>query len=172
MTKALVVYHSRSGYTRRVAMNVAAHLDADLDEIRVVEPMPGTLGYAFCAREAFTGLAPALRPMLHDPAAYDLVVVGSPVWFWSLSSPARRWLEKYGRKPRRVAFFCTMGGSGAGRVFAAMRELTRVDPVATLALTDFEVDAMRRPKLDAFIRELRLPAHREARRPQGEPIVA
>jgi flavodoxin len=157
MTKTLVVFHSRSGYTRRVAMNLAAHLGADLDEVRIVEPMAGPLGYALCAMEAITGLAPAIRPMLHDPAAYDLVVVGSPVWFWSLSSPVRRWLEKYGRRPRQVAFFCTMGGSGAGRVFAAMRELVRVDPIGTLSMTDSEVDAHRRPKLDAFIRELRVP---------------
>lgn len=157
MTKTLVVYHSRSGYTRRVAMNIAAHLGADVDEIRIVEPMPGPLGYALCAMEAITGLAPAIRPVLHDPAAYDLVIIGSPVWFWSLSSPVRRWLEKYGRRPRRVALFCTMGGSGAGRVFAAMRELMRADPIATLAMTDAEVDAHRRPKLDAFIRELRVP---------------
>ncbi len=170
MTKTLVVYHSRTGYTRRIAMNIAAHLGADVDEIRIVEPMGGLLGYAMSAMEAITGLAPAIRPVLHDAAAYDLVVIGSPVWFWSLSSPMRRWLEKYGRRPRRVAFFCTMGGSGAGRVFAAMRELTRADPVATLALTDVEVDAHRRPKLDAFIRELRAPGREHAA--VGQPVPA
>ncbi len=172
MTKTLVVYHSRSGYTRRVAMNVAAHLGADVDEIRIVEPMPGPLGYALCAIEAITGLAPAIRPMLHDPAAYDLVVIGSPVWFWSLSSPVRRWLEKYGRRPRHVAFFCTMGGSGAGRVFATMREFTRGDPVATLAMTDAEVDAARRPKLEAFIRELSLPPRGRPTHFTGVPVGA
>lgn len=155
MTKTLIVYHSRTGYTRRVARHLADRLGADLDEIRIVQPMHGVLGYAACAIEAMAGLAPALRPMRHRPADYDLIIVGTPVWFWNLSSPVRSWLETFGGRGKRFAFFCTMGGSGASRVFAAMKELTGREPLATLALTDNEVDAASRAKFDAFIRDLR-----------------
>ena len=155
MTKTLIVYHSRTGYTRRIAQHLADRLGADLDEIRIVQPMHGVLGYAACAIEAMAGLAPALRPMRHRPADYDLIIVGTPVWFWSLSSPVRSWLENFGSRGKRFAFFCTMGGSGASRVFAAMKELTGREPLATLALTDSEVDAASRAKFDAFIRDLR-----------------
>jgi hypothetical protein len=41
MKKTLIVFHSRSGYTRRVAQALAQRLDADLDEIRIVQPMAG-----------------------------------------------------------------------------------------------------------------------------------
>ena len=58
-------------------------------------------------------------------------------------------------KFKRFAFFCTMGGSGASRVFAAMRQLTGREPLATLALTDSEVDATARAKFDAFVQEVR-----------------
>ncbi|MGE5791897.1 MAG: hypothetical protein ACM36B_04370, partial [Bacteroidota bacterium] len=51
--------------------------------------------------------------------------------------------------------FCTMGGSGAERVFATMAALCGKDPVATLALTDAEVDAGAARKIDAFVRALR-----------------
>ena len=135
MSRTLVVYHSRTGYTRSVALDLAGRLGADLDVIRIVQPMHGPVGYALCALEALAGLAPALRRQDKDPADYDLVVLGTPVWFWSLASPVRSWLEAYGRRGRRFAFFCTMGGSGSGRVFAAMRELTGHAPVATLALS-------------------------------------
>ena len=154
MTKTLIVFHSRTGYTRRVARDLAGRLGADLDEIRIVQPMHGPIGYALCAIEAIAGLAPALRPARKDAAAYDLVVVGTPVWFWSLASPVRSWLEQFGRRGKRFAFFCTMGGSGAGRVFAAMKKLTGREPVASLALTDAEVDATARAKIDAFVVEL------------------
>ena len=95
MPKTLIVYHSRSGYTRRLAQSLAARLDADLEEIRIVQPLDGPLGYVMCAIEAIGGLGPALRPATRDPAKYDLVVVGTPVWFWSLASPVRSWLEQH-----------------------------------------------------------------------------
>lgn len=172
MTKTLIVYHSRSGYTRRVAQDLAGRLGADLEEVHIVQPMEGAIGYALCAIEAMAGLAPALRPARKSPGAYDLVVVGTPVWFWSLSSPMRSWLEKFGRRGKRYAFFCTMGGSGAPRVFAAMQELTGSEPVATLALTDAEVDARSRAKLDAFVSELRGSGRRRGVRATAAPATA
>jgi NAD(P)H-dependent FMN reductase len=173
MPKTLIVYHSRSGYTRRVAQSLAARLDADLDEIRIVQPLDGPLGYAMCAIEAIGGLAPALRPATKDPAKYDLVVVGTPVWFWSLASPVRSWLELHPLRGRQFAFYCTMGGSGASCVFSTMKELAGGDPVATLALTDDEVDASARAKVDSFIRTLKIGRRRKAEaRTRAAPTVA
>jgi len=167
MKKTLVVYHSRSGHTRRVAQALGRRLDADLEEIRIVQPMGGALGYAMCAIEAIAGLAPALRPMHKDSAAYELVVVGTPVWFWSLSSPVRSWLERHPPK-RRVAFFCTMGGSGAEHVFATMAGLAGREPIATLALLEKELDGALEQKVDAFAQRLQAnapprPTRRQAR---------
>lgn len=171
MSRILVVYHSRTGYTRRVALDLAGRLGADLDVIRIVQPMHGPVGYAMCAIEAVAGLAPALRRQEKNPAEYDLVVLGTPVWFWSLASPVRSWLEAFGRRGRRFAFFCTMGGSGAGCVFATMKEMTGQAPLATLALTDAEIDATTRAKLDAFVRAIRAgePRRRGARKPVHAP---
>ena len=151
MTKVLIVYHSRSGYTRRVARMLARRLGADVDEIKETRPLGGPLGYALCAIEALADIAPALRPALKRPGTYDCIVVGTPVWFWSVSSPVRAWLAKHRVRHGRIAFFCTMGGSGASRVFAAMARIAGRKPVATLALTDQELDAHHIAKLDAFV---------------------
>ena len=164
MRKTLIVYHSRTGYTRRVAQALARRLDADIDEIRIVQPLGGAAGYAMCALEAMAGLAPALRPGSRNPAAYELVIVGTPVWFWSLSSPVRSWLESR-RLPHRVAFFCTMGGSGAQRVFSTMAQLAGKEPAATLALLDREVDESCGHKLDGFVQRLQAGVHGRPARP-------
>ena len=153
MKKTLIAYHSRSGYTRRVALALAERLNADLDEIRIVQSLGGAAGYALCAIEALAGLAPALRRAHHDPAAYELVIVGTPVWFWSLASPVRSWLEGHELK-HHVAFFSTMGGSGAQRVFSTMAALAGRQPEATLALVDEEIDAAHCDKIDAFAQRL------------------
>jgi flavodoxin len=173
MNKALVVYHSRTGHTRRVAQALAVRLLADLDEIRIVQPLAGVAGYAMCAIEAVAGLAPALRPMHRNPAAYELVVIGTPVWFWSLASPVRSWLEAQPLK-HRVAFFCTMGGSGAGRVFATMAGLASREPVATLALLEKELDGPFERKVDAFAARLLAgaPARPARRAAQGRELHA
>ena len=173
MNRTLIVYHSRTGHTKRVAQALARRLDADLDEIRIVQPLAGVAGYAMCAIEAIAGLAPALRPMHRNPAAYELVLVGTPVWFWSLASPVRSWLERNPPK-HRVAFFCTMGGSGAGRVFATMAELAGREPVATLALLEKELAGPFEDRLDDFAGRLHAQApHRPARRAApGRPLHA
>jgi flavodoxin len=167
MAKTLIVYHSRSGYTRRVAQTLAGRLAADLESVQIVQPLDGALGYAMCAIEAIAGLAPALRPGSKDPADYDLVVIGTPVWFWSPSSPVRSWLEQHPLRGRKVAFFCTMGGSGASCVFETMKQLAGSEPVATLALTVSQVDATARTGLDAFVNALR-----SGPRPRGRRRVS
>ena len=151
MARILIVYYSRSGYTRRVARMLARRLGADIDEIKIVQPVRGPLGYALSAIEALAEISPAVEPARKSPTRYDCVVVGTPVWFWSLSSPVRAWLAKHRGRTGRFAFFCTMGGSGSGRVFAAMAKAAKTRPVATLALTDDEVDAHDTAKLDTFV---------------------
>lgn len=157
MKRVLIAYHSRSGATRRVARALAGRLGADVEEIRIVQPLTGALGYVFCAIESLAGLTPALRAARHDPAAYDLVIVGTPVWFWDVSSPVRSWLEQHRRAGRRVAFFCTMGSSGAARAFGTMRRLAGRAPIATLALTQREVEAGAQAQLSTFVGDLKAP---------------
>ena len=151
MTRILIVYYSRSGYTRRVARMLARRLGAEVDEIKIVQPVRGPLGYALFAIEALAEITPSVQPALKAPKDYDCIVVGTPVWFWSLSSPVRAWLAQNRIRGARFAFFCTMGGSGSGRVFAAMAKIAKAKPIATLALTDDELDAHDTAKLDAFV---------------------
>lgn len=172
MSRTLVAFHSRSGYTRRVALFIARRLGADVEEIRIVQPLDGVLGYAMCAVEAMAGLTPALRRGRPSLAGIDLVVVGTPVWFWSLASPVRSWLERHSLAGRRVAFFCTMGGSGSKAVFATMRSLAGVEPIATLALTDRDIDGGAQAKLDDFVDALKAGRRPRSARLHSRPAHA
>jgi flavodoxin len=155
VTKTLIAYHSRSGYTRRVAESLARRLRADTEEIGVIGDRQGLLGYARCALEALGETTPAIGLPRRTAAEYDLVVIGTPVWFWALSSPVRSYIMEERRNFARVAFFCTMGGSGAERAFATMAALCGKEPVATLALTDARIDGGAATELGAFVRALR-----------------
>ena len=164
--KVLVVYYSRTGYTKRVAHSLARRLNANLEEIGA-DPRAGARGYLRCALESLLKLQTTIQPPQRDPAAYGLVLLGGPVWVWGLSSPVRSYLMQRRRRLPPLAFFCTMGGSGAQRVFDTMTTLAGKRPLATLALTDRDIDEHGQRWLDAFIHALHLPpapAARSARR--------
>lgn len=137
--RVLVAYYSRSGHTRRIARAIAAALDADLEALHDPADRAGVLGFLRSGAEALAGvLVPLARPR-HDPATYDAVVVATPVWALSVSSPVRTylWLERERLPP--VAFVATMGGWGADRAFSQMASIAGRAPVATLAVTEREV---------------------------------
>lgn len=162
MNRILVTYFSRTGYTRRVAEQLARALDATLCRIKEPASRMGLLGYSRCLLEATFNFDPQIEPLPHDPAKFDLVVIGTPIWGWQLASPTRAFARTYRAGIKRAAFFCTMGGSGAQRAFAGLQQALDMQPVATLALTDREIDANTAgPKLDAYVAAL-LAADREA----------
>jgi hypothetical protein len=173
--KTLVVFFSRDGHTRHIAHTLAEHLHADLEELHALQSREGPIGYAQSALEAVAMLAPAIETPLHDASVYELVVIGSPIWVWSLSSPVRTWLLQADVRHARVAFVCTMGGSGAWRAFETMAGLAGKKPVATLEMTAHEVEAGQSRKLDEFVLRLkggvpakrRQPVARGARRRPG-----
>lgn len=171
MKKTLVVYHSRSGHTRRVAQALAERLDADLDEIVTDTPREGVTGYALCALEAMAQCTLDIRRVRHDPAHYECVLIGTPVWFWSLSSPVRAWVRRHALGGARLAFFCTLGGSGAERAFAQLEAACSRAPEATLALTEAQLAGDIEPGLDRFVAALRgrPPVKRATRKPAAKP---
>ena len=74
-----------------------------------------------------------INPPKADPSTYDIIIVGTPIWAWNISSPVRSYLAAMKGKLPRVAFFCTMG-SKAGETFKVMEVLAGKAPVATLEI--------------------------------------
>lgn len=152
--KALVVWYSNTGTTTLVAERIARALEADLEAIEETKPRPKLVvdgqpspegGRAMPAASfaALLGRGSAIRDCRKDPAEYDLVVVGTPVWVRALTPAVRTYLKRHRNSLGRVAFFCTGGEPEKARVFGQMRRLARKEPVATLAVKadDAKTDA-------------------------------
>jgi flavodoxin len=155
MPKILVAYFSSTGHTREIAEAVATACHADVEAIRELKPRAGFLGFMRAGYEATTKRTAAIHPTDTDPAEYDLVVLGTPVWSWNLSSPMRAYLARHGAALKAVAFFCTEGGSGGARVFRQMAQLYGQEPVATLIVTEPEIkNARYADKLAGFCRAI------------------
>lgn len=158
MRRVLVVYFSRSGYTRKIAEEIASRCDADIEPIRDIRSRSGIFGYFRSAREAFKKRVIDIRPPTKNPSDYELIVLGTPVWAGNVSSPMRSYINAQRERFGQVAFFCTLGGSGASRVLGDMSALCVKRPVGTIAVTDAEIKKKSyAQKLDRFIESVALP---------------
>ena len=133
--KVLLVFFSRSGTTAEVAHLIADELECDIEELKESRDRSGGWGYVRSALGAVLGLRSALRPLARDPADYDLVVIGTPVWSGSVSTPVRTYLARQRGRFHRVGFFLTHSSTGRDRVFRQMAELAGAMPVGTLAVS-------------------------------------
>ncbi len=131
--RMLVVSYSMSGHTAALAERLARDLSAERDLIRETRPRQGLSGVLRALVDAaFKRPAIILAPA-QDPADYQMLVLGGPVWAGRMATPVRAYATEHGPRARQVAFFCTMGGRGAETAFADLQSLCGKTPVATLA---------------------------------------
>jgi len=128
--KTLIVFYSRSGNTRMLALELKKCLKADLDEVKSKD-RKGALGFLMAGKDSIFSKNPPIS-YKKNPSKYDLVVIGTPVWTYTMAPPIRTYLTENKRKFKKVAFFCTMNSSGDKITFKNMEKLSR-KPVATLA---------------------------------------
>jgi flavodoxin len=154
--KTLVVYYSRTGTTRQVGEEIAKGLKAETEEIIDTVDRSGAKGWMISGKAGMKRELTKLKRMKTNPADFDLVVVGTPIWAWNMSAPVRTYLTAFKGKFKRVAFFCTMGSQGAENAFKEMNEVISVEPTTTLALTTKEVTKNNyTEKVKAFIESIK-----------------
>jgi flavodoxin len=137
--KALVVYYSRTGNTKKAGEDIAKSLKCDFEEIIDKNGRKGPLGYLSAGREAMKKKLTTIGPLQKDPARYDMVIIGTPNWGSNLSCATRTYISQNKESFKKVAFFCTAGGGLNGHIFADMEELCGKNPKATLELATKEV---------------------------------
>lgn len=138
-SRILVVHFSRTGHTRQLAERIARALGADLEAIADRTPRGGMLGFVRSAYEAIRDRRPEIAPPLHDPAAYAMVVIGTPVWSRSASTPVLSYLERHREALRAIAFFCSSGSTGGEHAFERMARAAGRAPASTLAVLESEL---------------------------------
>ena len=151
--KTLLVCYSRSGITRGHMLWLKEALAAErLITVRAKYSYNGFFGVFRACREMFTGQA-AIEPPDRPPdmAAYDLVVLGAPVWAGRAAAPMRAFLQQYGQGIRRCAYVITHGSSDpCESALDQLDGLTGVARCAALSIGKSDTDAD--AKRDAFIR--------------------
>jgi flavodoxin len=156
MKDVLLVYYSRTGYTASIARELASMAGWDSEEILDRHNRVGPWGFARSLLDVLLGRHPAIQKSVKDPADYALVVLAAPVWMVRLSAPIRSYIAQHRKSFKNVAFLCTYGGQGAERAAEQCASFAGKQLVATLAITDVEIEkADYRAKLDKFLWQVR-----------------
>jgi len=142
--KALVVFYSRTGVTKRAANAMAdecraAGMDTAVEEIIDKRNRRGVINWFRAGRDAMRRRLTEIEAPKLRPGDFDAVAIGTPVWGWNMTPAVRTYLQEKGGGIRKAAFFCTMGGSGAQKTFAEMEKIIGRHPAASLALLTEDV---------------------------------
>ena len=141
MSKILVVFHSYSGNTRAVGRAIAARLGADTEEIVDLKQKHGALLYLIGGFKAKLGSLTKIAPAQKNPADYDLVIIGSPVYAAALASPVRTYVAQHRAGFKRVALFVTGGDPSTAPALSKFAQALGQAPVATLGVAQADVKA-------------------------------
>lgn len=112
--KVLVLYYSQTSNTRTVAQEIATRLNADIEEIALVEPYDTAFQATIdrCKADREKGILPEIKPLKSNIADYDWIFIGYPIWFGTYAPPVASLLEKIDLSDKRVVPFCTFGSGG------------------------------------------------------------
>jgi len=123
--KVLIVYYSRSGNTREIANQIHKSVGGDFFEIQVVKPYPEDYEEVkkIAMQEQQSGFKPALKTKVENFWSYDVIFVGTPIWWGTIAAPVKSFLSEYDFSGKTIVPFTTHGGSGLGRSVADISKL-------------------------------------------------
>jgi flavodoxin len=134
--KTLVAYYSRSGNTRFVAQKIAEGLDADLCEIVDKKNRNGKWGFLTGGYSAFREKLTEIE-VTKSVEAYDLIIVGSPVWAGKITPAIRTFLVRENVSEKKLGFFVTLGGNKPEKALKSLRKIISPKlPIEELAIID------------------------------------
>lgn len=113
MKKTLMIYYSFDGNTACAADFLSQYPDIDAERLTVEKepPRKGIGKILLGGKSALMKDDPGLRPLEKDPADYENVILGFPVWANTYPPAIGAFLKKYPLKSKNI-FIVACSGSG------------------------------------------------------------
>ena len=122
--KTLVVYYSWScGNTEKIAEQLADVCDADIARIETVVPYPEDYQETVDQgqREVNAGFMPEIENLEYNPADYDVIVIGTPTWWYTMAPAVKTFIAENDFSGKTVVALST-NGSWPGNVTADIED--------------------------------------------------
>ena len=115
MSKAIVLFYSLEGNTKKVATLLSKKMNVPCEEIKPKKDLKskGFSKYLWGGQQVIMNKKPELMPLKANLDDYDTVFIGSPIWAGSFAPGIKTLLEDGMLKGKKIAFFyCHDGGPG------------------------------------------------------------
>jgi len=122
--KTALIYYSYEGNSALIAEAIKAGFAVDVFEIKTAntKKRKGFAKYFWGGAQVFFGRKPALLPLSVDVNAYDIIILGTPVWAGSPAPALVSFLSKTAITGKKLALFCCYAGN-KGKVFDKIKSL-------------------------------------------------
>ena len=121
----LVVYYSFSGHTKEIAKQIAEKTNADTFEIKTKQAYSSPSVYAKSKKELSSKNYPEIETAdMPDVSAYDTIIIGAPVWWYTMAPALFKYLSITDLQDKRVAAFSTQG-SNYGSFFTDFENMAK-----------------------------------------------
>lgn len=115
--KILIAYYSlRNGNTRVIAEQIKKNTGGDIFRIETVETYPEVYNEltAKAKKDLDAGYRPPLKDKVKNFEQYDVIFVGSPNWWNTITTSVMTFLESYNFEGKTIIPFITHEGSAMG----------------------------------------------------------
>ena len=122
--KTLIIYYSLDGNCALIAENLKSCLKAEVLEIKTLDTKKrkGFALYFWGGSQVLFRKKPPLKPYTIDVNAWDLIILGTPVWAGSPAPAISSFLDKTKISGKKLALYCCHGG-GMGEALEKFKAL-------------------------------------------------
>lgn len=159
--KRLVVFYSYTGHTKYIAEMIKEKLNCDILEIKLVKPY--SKDYDLVVEKYQNNESVKETPQIEkigiDLSQYDEIIVGSPVWWYTITPPIRTFLKENDLSGKTIIPFATNAG-WLGRTFKEIKSLcpnSNVEKEMNIVFTeDYTVNNLvtKEKEIDKWIKSL------------------
>lgn len=110
--KALIVYYSYTGNTKKIAQMIQNEIGGDIAEIDTVVPYEGDYNTVVDQghEEVNRGFMPQIKQLNVNLKDYDTVILGTPVWWYTFAPAVKTFLNNNDFSGKTIYTFATNGG--------------------------------------------------------------
>lgn len=157
--KKLVVFFSYTGNTKKIAESIQKKLNCDILEIKPVKPY--STDYQTVVDEEQNNESSKKKPEIQsidkDLSQYDEIIVGSPVWWYTIAPVIRTFLSENDLKGKIIKPFATNAG-WLGRTFQEIEKLcpdSKVEKGMNIVFESYSNNLVTSPdEIDKWIEQL------------------